>query len=906
MAQAQSDLSGTLLSAIASPAQWRIDAWNRLRLLDEKLLARKTPEGERQLAADLALLRKAERFWCFPGVEAVDRLTQLLQRGDLDIFHTEVKRICSLVGDEGDQAAVRPEAQAAFAHRLLQVKGGPKYFTVLLVGDLDPASVRELRDDLRRAQEQQSDFVYDVLLETSFEDALFAVLFNPDIQACVIRESFPLRSSDPLPTLKGLVEGDLERAAKEESPGIALGKAIAEKRPELDLYFISDSSVTVAPDVFDRTFYRYESPHELHMTLLQGVRDRYETPFFDALRHYAELPIGNMHALPIARGHSVFNSHWIRDMADFYGPNLFMAESSSTAGGLDSLLEPTGTIKEAQVKAARAFGAQRTFFVTNGTSTGNKIVHATLLAPGDIVLIDRNCHKSHHYGLLQAGAEPLYLDAYAVQAYATYGAVPLEVIKSKLHALERAGRLDRVKLIVLTNCTFDGMVYDPARVMEEVLAIKPDVAFLWDEAWFAFARCLPLARQRTAMAAAKRLSERFASAAYREEFRSSRARRGGKPGAERALPDPDKVRLRVYATQSTHKSLSALRQGSMIHVWDDEFERRASETFTEAFYTHTSTSPNHQIVASLDLARRQIELEGYGMVKNAYQLALRLREAVARDPLLSRFYEVLDQNQLVPAQFRPSGFESYVGDEGLRSIGAAWSSDEFVLDPTRLTLYCARTGSSGFEFRSQVLMKRLGLQVNHTSINTVLINATIGVTWSALSYLLDGLRRYAQELDRELSSATEAERKVFEKKIRRITDEIPPLPDFSSFHSAFRSPSSVGEGRMRAAYFSALGEDNLEYVPLPEAQRRLDAKRPLVSTRFVVPYPPGFPILVPGQEINQEILRFMRELDVKEVHGYRAQLGLSVFSEHALEAAERAAGISREVEHPEEATTLLQ
>ena len=142
--------------------------------------------------------------------------------------------------------------------------------------------------------------------------------------------------------------------------------------------------------------------------------------------------------------------------------------------------------------AARAFGADRVFFVTNGTSTSNKMVHQALLEPGDIVIADRNCHKSHHYGMVLAGAQPLYVEAFPMVAYSMYGAVPLRSIKKALLDLKAAGRLDKVKTVDLTNCTFDGHVYDVRRVMEECLAIKPDLIFLWDEAWFGFARFSPL------------------------------------------------------------------------------------------------------------------------------------------------------------------------------------------------------------------------------------------------------------------------------------------------------------------------------------------------------------------------------------------------------------------------------
>ena len=201
-------------------------------------------------------------------------------------------------------------------------------------------------------------------------------------------------------------------------------------------------------------------------------------------------------------------------MVGFYGLDVFMAETSATCGGLDSLLEPTGPLREAQELAAQAYGSRHTYFVTNGTSTANKIVTQALVAPGDIVLLDRNCHQSHHYGMMLAGANVVYLEAYPLNDYSMYGAVPLREIKAKLLALKHAGKLDRVKMMSLTNCTFDGIVYDVERVMEECLAIKPDLVFLWDEAWFAFAGFHPVYRTRTAMASARALRERLADPEY--------------------------------------------------------------------------------------------------------------------------------------------------------------------------------------------------------------------------------------------------------------------------------------------------------------------------------------------------------------------------------------------------------
>ena len=197
--------------------------------------------------------------------------------------------------------------------------------------------------------------------------------------------------------------------------------------------------------------------------------------------------------------------------------------------------------------------------------------------------------------------------------------------------LKAAGRLDKVKTVTLTNCTFDGHVYDVRRVMEECLAIKPDLIFLWDEAWFGFAAFSPLYRPRTAMGARADLKKAFADPAYLERYLAQEKQLGANLDPKdarvldtRLMPDPRKAKLRIYQTNSTHKSMSSLRQGSMVLVADEDYHRH-EQAFKEAVFTHASTSPNQQIIASLDIARRQMELEGYGLVMQAIQLAIEIR-----------------------------------------------------------------------------------------------------------------------------------------------------------------------------------------------------------------------------------------------------------------------------------------
>ena len=535
-----------------------------------------------------------------------------------------------------------------------------------------------------------------------------------------------------------------------------------------------------------RVFYNSEDYMELHLNILRALQQRYQTPFFTALKAYSKQPTGVFHAMPISRGKSVSKSNWIRDMLDFYGLNIFLAETSATSGGLDSLLEPHGPIKRAQELAARAFGSRKTFFVTNGTSTCNKIVVQAIVRPGDIVLVDRDCHKSHHYGMVLAGAQVVYLDSYPLSRVFDVRRGAAARDQAPLLELKAAGKLDRVRMLLLTNCTFDGLIYNVERVMEECLAIKPDLVFLWDEAWFAFARFGPTYRQRTAMHNAQLLRDRYKDPAYRKRYEAQQAEIAGLSDDEllgrRMLPDPDQVRVRVYATQSTHKTLTSLRQGSMIHVHDQDFKGEVEQAFHEAYMTHTSTSPNYQILASLDVGRRQVELEGFELVQKQVESAMAMRKAIDSHPLLKKYFKVLKVSDMIPREHRESGIESYWDpDKGWNDTWDAWAVDEFALDPTRVTLAVGGTGLDGDTFKNQVLMDKYDIQINKTSRNTVLFMTNIGTTRSSVAYLIEVLVRIAQELDAELDEASPIERKGFDKRVHRLMRRAAAAARFHPF-----------------------------------------------------------------------------------------------------------------------------
>ena len=892
----------------SSAIQLRSDRWSALREATSALT--RDPKAKdvkdlsvriKDLFASLALI---EPYWAFPGMAAFDHMRRQFEHANFDDLAFAASRVTRALAtgayrrrsiplerdsmdqeEHNDEELLSPEARAM----------SKPYFEVLIVDNVNEQQERWLKSNVLRMRRPEDSFIYEAVVVPSIEDALIAVMFNHNIQAIVVRPGLTLKSK----MVESILTRYLARAGgREEIDALApenygpeLCRMIAKVRPELDAYLVTERSVEdiagLDLGICRRVFYNQEDFMELHLNILRGVQSRNKSPFFTALVEYSKQPTGVFHAMPISRGKSITRSHWIQDMGAFYGPNIFLAETSATSGGLDSLLEPHGPIKEAQELASRAFGSKQTFFATNGTSTCNKIVVQALVRPGDIVLVDRDCHKSHHYGMVLAGAQVCYLDSYPLNKYSMYGAVPLREIKHQLLALKAAGKLDKVRMLLLTNCTFDGLVYNVERMMEECLAIKPDLIFLWDEAWFAFARFNPTYRQRTGMNAANTLREKFKTEAHAKAYEAQQEMLKDADDETiintRLIPSP-KARVRVYATQSTHKTLTSLRQGSMIHVNDQDFKGEVEQSFHEAYMTHTSTSPNYQIIASLDVGRRQVELEGFEFVQRQIEAAMSMRRAITDHPLLSKYFKVLTAGDMIPEEYRESGVTSYYDtQQGWTDMWDCWEQDTFVLDATRVTLAVGGTGWDGDTFKTDILMDKYGIQINKTSRNTVLFMTNIGTTRSSVAYLIEVLVEIAKSLDELLDDASRMERLSFDKRVANLMENYPPLPDFSRFHEAFRADDVTSEGDIRTAFFLSYDEKNCDYLELNGSLKEaMDAGDIVVSASFIIPYPPGFPILVPGQVVSQEILAFMRALDVSEIHGYRPDLGLRVFTDAAL------------------------
>ncbi len=532
-------------------------------------------------------------------------------------------------------------------------------------------------------------------------------------------------------------------------------------RSEVDL-FLAMPAGQDAGDVAAQLLERDDTRADV---LLRRVRSavsrRARTPFADTLREYVQGARDAWHTPGHSSGDGLRESPWVADFYRLMGEHVFNADLSVSVQELDSLLEPSHVIQEAQDLAARAFGARETFFVTSGTSMANKVIVQHVLGEGGKMLVDQACHKSVHHAAILFGVNPVYLPASVNSRYGLYGPVARDTILDAIDAHPDA------KLLVLTSSSYDGFYYDLAPII--VRAHERGMRVLVDEAWYAHGYFHPALR----------------------------------PCALECGAD--------YVTQSTHKMLSAFSQASMIHVGDPNFDEAR---FREHLNMHTSTSPQYGLIASLDVARKQMSMEGYARLTRCIAHAEELRRGIDET---GRF-RVLTLEEMLPSELRGDGIR---------------------LDPLKLTIDVSASGCSARQIQ-RALYERYAIQVEKVTHNTLSVLVTLGTTQSKVLRLLNALRSLARE-------PCDAETPVHRAPTLPALGEICQLP--------------------RSAYFGATRQ-----LPLTDDHHGIN--RELIGRTAadqVVPYPPGIPVLVPGQRISEDVLHFLLDLlhgdDDSELHG---------------------------------------
>ncbi len=530
---------------------------------------------------------------------------------------------------------------------------------------------------------------------------------------------------------------------------------------------------------------------------------------------------------------------------DFFGENLLRSDLSVSVGDLGSLLDHTGPIGEHEKYAARVFGAHRTYCVTNGTSTSNRVIFTAAVGRDQIALADRNCHKSIEHGLVMTGAVPTYLVPLR-NRYGIIGPIPPDRLKKeaikaaiKKNPLVQNGIEQRPVYSVLTNSTYDGLCYDARRV-EELLAPSVD-RIHFDEAWYAYARFNPIYRDRHAM--------------------------HGDP--------KDHTGPTIFATHSTHKLLAALSQASFLHIRDGRGSIPHAR-FTEAFMMHASTSPLYPIIVSNDIAAAMMDGPGGAALTNES-----IQEAVAFRQTMGRVHRQFAQKhdwffntwnadivkdsktgkkvrfEEAPAELLTADPNAWVLHPGDTWHGFGDIEDGFcMLDPIKVSILTPGVAEKGGLEKQGIpatlvtaYLHRRGVEVEKTTDFTILFLFSIGITKGKWGTLLNALLDFKHDYD---SNAPIAE--VLPHLVARshetygglglrdlATQMFDQLKETRQTHWLAEAFSTLPTPVMTpSAAYQRLVRDEIEHVPLGDLANR-------VLATSVVPYPPGIPMLMPGE-----------------------------------------------------------
>lgn len=595
----------------------------------------------------------------------------------------------------------------------------------------------------------------------------------------------------------------------------------------------------------------------------QQYLDGLAPPMFRALMDYTLKASYSWHT-PGHGGGVAFRKSPVGQMFyEFFGENTLRSDISVSVGKVGSLLDHVGPIAAGERNAARIFGTDDTLFVVGGTSTANKIVWHGMVGRGDLVLCDRNCHKSILHSLIMTGATPIYLipsrNGLGIIGPISKDQFTPKAIEGKIAASPFARETGgKVRLMVLTNSTYDGLCYNIDGIKAS-LGDAVDVLH-FDEAWYAYAN--------------------FHS--FYDGYHAISSTQVARP--EHSI---------TFATQSTHKLLAAFSQASMIHVQNAQTRAVDKTRFNDAFMMHTSTSPQYGIIASLDVAAAMMEQPaGRSLVQETIDEAMAFRTAMqnVRSQLDgSWWFEIWQPDDILskPADDQASWSlkpgESWHGFEGL-------AHDHVMVDPIKVTILTPGLTADGTMQASgipaAVVVKFLSgrrIEIEKTGLYSFLVLFSMGITKGKWSTLVTELLNFKDLYDANA----------------KLSDA---LPDLAAAHE--HAYGSIGLKDLCDLINRTYREDNLPraqqemYTTLPEmALRPSDAYDRLVKGRvesvdvddligrtlavMIVPYPPGIPLIMPGERITaatksiRDYLIYAREFDRRfpgfetDIHGLR-------------------------------------
>ncbi|MBD1567000.1 arginine decarboxylase [Vibrio sp. S12_S33] len=583
--------------------------------------------------------------------------------------------------------------------------------------------------------------------------------------------------------------------------------------------------------------------------------DRYRAqllpPFAAALAKYSKLREQSWSA-PGHQGGIAFTKLPVgRAFFDFYGENLFRTDMGIERGQLGSLLDHTGPVAESEKYAAKVFGADRSYNVTGGTSGSNRTIMQAAMVENDVVICDRNCHKSIEQGLMLTGARPVYLVPTRNQ-YGIIGPVPasdmsVESITNKIETSPLTKDLENKDPVysVLTSCTYDGLCYNAVDVENLLGQSSPRIHM--DEAWYGYARFNPI---------------------YKDHF----AMRDGAGQDDPNAPT-------VFATHSTHKLLAALSQASYIHVRDGR-DAIPHDRFNQSYMMHATTSPLYSIVASNDIASAMMDGEGGTMLTtDAIKEAVSFRQAVGKafkshesngdwffkpwnaetvvDPVTGESYPFEEApSELLVSEQSCWRLEPKDKWHGFKDLQDNW----VMLDPIKVSLLTPGMSEDGELLETGVpaelftaYASRFGIVPTRTTDFQVMFLFSIGVTkgkWVTLINTLLSFKRHYDEnapltqvLPELVSSNPERYGNLGLKDLGNEMFEFLKKHDPGQALNDAYSTIPQPEMTPRAA-FQQLVKDNIELVPADKLAGR-------VAANAVMPYPPGIPMMMSGEKFDE-------------------------------------------------------
>jgi len=566
--------------------------------------------------------------------------------------------------------------------------------------------------------------------------------------------------------------------------------------------------------------------------------DSLAPPFFRALVHYAADSSYSWHCPGHSGGVAFLKSPVGQMFHQFFGENLLRADVCNAVEELGQLLDHTGPVAAAERNAARIFHADHLFFVTNGTSTSNKIVWHSTVAPGDVVVVDRNCHKSILHAITITGAIPVFLMP-TRNHYGIIGPIPLEEfrwenIERKIAANPFACEAKRrPRILTITQSTYDGVSYN-VETIKEMLDGRIDTLH-FDEAW------LP-------------------HAAFHDFYGDYHAIGEGRSPCRDSM---------IFSTQSTHKLLAGLSQASQILVQDSVNQRLDRDVFNEAFLMHMSTSPQYAIIASCDVAAAMMEPPGGpALVEESILEALDFRRAMRKvDAELeeSWWFKVWGPDEL--AEEGIGEREDWILRAGERWHGFGDLAAGFnMLDPIKATVITPGVDVDGdvadWGIPAAIVTRYLvehGIIVEKTGLYSFFIMFTIGITKGRWNTMVTELQQFKDDYDhnrplwRVLPEFVAKQPRYERIGLKDLCDRI---------HAVYREhdiprlttemyTSEMVPAMKPADAFARMAHREIERVEIDDLQGRITAI-------LLTPYPPGIPLLIPGERFNATIVRYLQ------------------------------------------------